>query len=230
MRALIGLSVVLALSACGSTTGGGAAGSPADAAADASAADTLAPTQTDAGGSPDQAGPGDGPLTDGAFPDLPADTAADVTPPSPDTATTFPARLYDGIWKVGWLGNYHHYSWIRFIPDASGMAGAFATAPVKCRSCASYFRRPLPDGCVAGDGAFTIGAAGQVTVTLPMACGGEIERWTISDFMAGGRRPEVIETARVRAEVGGIITDGEKYPLSSCNADLTMCPDPYKPL
>lgn len=211
----------LAPGACGSNTSLGTA--EAGVAADAIPGAEVADRPSDLGGPAD------------------ADAAADVASPPPadalvaeDAASTFPARLYDGIWLVGWSGGLVHVSWVRFTPAADGLSGTWATAPGVCGACVGYFRGGMPafDGCTASDGTFTVTPPATVTLRPPSACPEALmQSWTFADFRPGSNasRPEVIEEATVHAAVPTISgLQAEKFRANHCGADLTTCPRAYR--
>ncbi|MDD9933309.1 MAG: hypothetical protein OXT09_06895 [Myxococcales bacterium] len=129
--------------------------------------------------------------TGGALP-FDGGSAAPVAPePEPDAGppawslpdggeTSFPWAFYLGLWHVGWTGGLSHHSWMRFHPDASGLAGRWETAPTMCPLCEGYFR------CEGADGTFTVDVASQTLhLTMPSSCDPQLQTeqsWTIGSF------------------------------------------------
>jgi hypothetical protein len=235
------LLVVALLGGCGSGGGGLVVGGPP--------ADALAPAEVgvmaDVGAV--AVGPDLGLSVDAAVPvDAPADAAVDGLTVatldagvdaaiSVDGATSFPARLYDGVWLVGWSGGLEHVSWVRFVPGGQGLAGLFGrwlVAPVSCGACAPYIGGPTPSGCTSLHGTFSVGLPNAIVLQLPGACaidGGEPPTitWRFSDFRPTVRRGaiEEVSIATTPASPGGIF--GEKFPSDFCSEDLSACQNPF---
>jgi hypothetical protein len=142
----------------------------------------------------------------------------------PDAATTFLARLYDGVWLVGWSGDLLHYSWVRFIPGGDGMGGSWATAPAMCKGCTTFIHATGGgNGC---DGTFSVALPSSVILGLAPGCvfgtGSSIAEWDFSSF-APSDRPGAIERASIRS-IAPTTIEGYRYPASHCGAALSSCP------
>lgn len=201
---------------------------PAEAASEAAPADTaapeVAPTEVTAETAPDVAPEVAAEAGDAIASADATDAAADGPRPS-----SFPERLTDAVWLVGWAGGNEHWSWVRFHLDAGGTSGRWETAPLRCvaKSCVGYFKRPaMFVGCVSTTGTFVVERPNRLRIAVPADCRGsttDAEIWAFGAFRTPGDRVRSLESVGITLAPAVNHIGAHRYPADFCGADLATC-------
>ena len=129
--------------------------------------------------------------------------------------------LKAGPWLFGWYGGLDHFSWVRFN-FVNATQGSIDVLDATCVTCIGYW-------LCQGQGLFSADPmTSSVILQLPQGCNNQAHTLVFSMLMPppGMVPPKAILQASVTDNGNAIM--GFQYPPAQCDAQFTMCADPFQ--